>query len=284
LTVKIAIPRSQTRHSGGSGCGGGRRIRGEEDCRTRSHSPRKRQRSAHERSRSTHKRSRSSPPHSRSPHRSQRRTSWETNKLFVRGLGSLQDEQKLKQVFREFGKVVDVFIVSDEDKKSRGFGFVTFESSSGAKKALSTSSIKLDGRPLGVNRAKVKVVSHTRRGERTRRPRSYSEPKEQNHHRVHGYGSHSCDLRKQQSYPFLRRHNPPRRPSERRGYGSDRRGHTEPTLIPIELGKPSRRQSRSSRHSTSGHLRHSTRPRQKERATPEKHSRSHRRREHDYIR
>jgi len=255
--------------------------------RSRSRSPRQnsrsslkrsRSRSHRKRSRSTHKRSRSRSPRQRfrTPERS---GIYESNKLFVRGLGSLQDKRKLEEVFEEYGEVKNVFVVNGADKRSRGFGFVTFTSPSGVSRALSSRSITLDGKLLTVSRAKAKIETTISRS--TRRHYSHSEPTKRRHRVDHRNGSkHSHDYREHRDHSEQLRHGTSRKTDERRGYGPDHHRRTESQSKSHELGKDSRRHARSSRHpQSSGGTRY------RERATPEKRStRSDRRREYDDIR
>jgi len=242
---------------------------------SRSSLKRSRSRSLRKRSRSTHKRSSSRAPRQRlrAPDRSD---IYESNKLFVRGLGSLQDKRKLEDTFREFGEVENVFVVNGADKRSRGFGFVTFASSSGASRALNSRSITIDGKVLTVSRAKVKMETTSTRS--SRRHYSNSEPTKRRHREDHRNGSkHSHDYREHRDHSEQLRHGTSRKSDERRGYGPDHHRRTESQSRSHELGKDSRRHSRSSRHpQSSGGTRY------RERATPEKHStRSQRRREYD---
>lgn len=57
-------------------------------------------------------------------------------KLFVGGLHPLINENVLKEYFEQFGVVKSVNIVKNRFGVSRGFGFVTFEETDSAIKAL----------------------------------------------------------------------------------------------------------------------------------------------------
>ncbi len=60
----------------------------------------------------------------------------ETNKLFVGNLSWGLDWRELKDIFKEFGEVSFVRIVTDrETGKSRGFGFIEFVNAEDAAKA-----------------------------------------------------------------------------------------------------------------------------------------------------
>ena len=76
------------------------------------------------------------------------------NKIFVGGLSWDTDSAGLKAAFADAGEVVDAKVVQDrETGRSRGFGFVTFQSSSAVEKALTKSGVTLDGRTIRVDRA-----------------------------------------------------------------------------------------------------------------------------------
>lgn len=66
-------------------------------------------------------------------------------KLFVGGLAWGTDEKTLRDAFASFGEVTDVRIITDRDTgRSRGFGFVSFNSEGEAQAALQ----EMDGRDL----------------------------------------------------------------------------------------------------------------------------------------
>ena len=71
-----------------------------------------------------------------------RRVDNNTNKLFVGNLSWTVDSDTLREVFSEYGTVVDARVVNDRDTgRSRGFGFVTMGSEDEMNEALN----KLDG-------------------------------------------------------------------------------------------------------------------------------------------
>ncbi|XP_073403298.1 cold-inducible RNA-binding protein B-like isoform X2 [Dendrobates tinctorius] len=76
-------------------------------------------------------------------------------KLFIGGLSFDTDEQNLEQVFSKYGQISEVVVVKDrETKRSRGFGFVTFESPDDAKDAMQAMNGKsVDGRQIRVDQA-----------------------------------------------------------------------------------------------------------------------------------
>ncbi|XP_077332166.1 cold-inducible RNA-binding protein B-like isoform X5 [Lithobates pipiens] len=76
-------------------------------------------------------------------------------KLFVGGLSFDTNEQSLEHVFCKYGQVSEVVVVKDrETKRSRGFGFVTFENPDDAKDAMQAmNGMSVDGRQIRVDQA-----------------------------------------------------------------------------------------------------------------------------------
>lgn len=79
----------------------------------------------------------------------------ETNKLFVGGISWNLSWQDLKDAFGEHAEVAHAQIIMDrETNKSRGFGFVTFNSVEDAVKAKEAmDGVELDGRSIKVDYA-----------------------------------------------------------------------------------------------------------------------------------
>jgi RNA recognition motif-containing protein len=77
-------------------------------------------------------------------------------KLYVGNLSFATTELDLQDLFAQAGTVLDVKIIQDKfTGKSRGFGFVTMESSDQANEAISKfNGYSLDNRPLTVNEAR----------------------------------------------------------------------------------------------------------------------------------
>lgn len=67
--------------------------------------------------------------------------------LYVKNLDPEVTEELLQEKFSEFGKIVSLVLAKDDDGASRGFGFVNFESSDDAKRALEV----MNGSQLGRN-------------------------------------------------------------------------------------------------------------------------------------
>ena len=81
-----------------------------------------------------------------------------SNKLFVGGLSWDTNDQTLNSTFSKLGTVTEAKVITDRDTgRSRGFGFVTFESASSAKQAIAElDGTELDGRTIRVNEAENK--------------------------------------------------------------------------------------------------------------------------------
>ncbi|KAG7348617.1 RNP-1 like RNA-binding protein [Nitzschia inconspicua] len=81
------------------------------------------------------------------------------NKVFVGGIPPHIDSEGLKEIFEEFGPVVDAIIMVDQvTNRSRCFGFVTFEhGSNGAQKAIAKQPLNIQGRNVEVKLATPKA-------------------------------------------------------------------------------------------------------------------------------
>jgi RNA recognition motif-containing protein len=82
----------------------------------------------------------------------------DNKKLYVGNLPwSIRDEQ-LRELFSEFGEVVEAIVVTERHSgRSRGFGFVKFSTDGAAQAAIEAMHQKdVEGRPLVVNVAKPK--------------------------------------------------------------------------------------------------------------------------------
>lgn len=78
-------------------------------------------------------------------------------KIFVGNLDWGIRDDKLEELFSEFGNVVKADVVMDkfEPNKSRGFAFVEFEADEAAQKAIEAMNGKeVEGRALTVNEAR----------------------------------------------------------------------------------------------------------------------------------
>ncbi len=79
-----------------------------------------------------------------------------SKKLYVGNLDFGIDDQKLKEIFSEFGEIEEAVVIRDKfSKRSKGFGFVTFTNDEDADKAASeTNEKEIEGRKLRVNEAR----------------------------------------------------------------------------------------------------------------------------------
>jgi hypothetical protein len=79
-------------------------------------------------------------------------------KLFVGGIASTTTSGDLRLFFSRFGELVEAtVIVNRSTGQSRGFGFVSFRSSTDANQAIAgTDGAELDGHPIRVNRAEAR--------------------------------------------------------------------------------------------------------------------------------
>jgi len=78
------------------------------------------------------------------------------NNLYIAGLSIRTTERELERKFEKYGKVLDCRLVLDpRTKESRGFGFVTMETSEQATDAVrGLDRAEVDGRVISVEKAK----------------------------------------------------------------------------------------------------------------------------------
>jgi len=84
-----------------------------------------------------------------------RRVDFGPTKLFVGGLSPATTAAHLRTSFSRFGELTDVAVVVNRSTgQSRGFGFVSYQSSAAAEEAIKEmNGFELDGQLLRVNRA-----------------------------------------------------------------------------------------------------------------------------------
>jgi cold-inducible RNA-binding protein len=89
-----------------------------------------------------------------------------TMKIFVGGLSWGTDSDGLKSAFEQFGSVSEAIVVTDKfSGRSRGFGFVTYDSADDGRKAIEQmNESELDGRRLNVNEARERKPRNDRGG------------------------------------------------------------------------------------------------------------------------
>ncbi len=93
-------------------------------------------------------------------------------KLFVGGLPYEMGEDRLRELFSEFGPIQYLKIIQDQETgKSRGFGFVEYESEAEAEAAREgLGGKRIDGRFMTVREAIDRKVPHKPRSERWKSP------------------------------------------------------------------------------------------------------------------
>ncbi|XP_072812380.1 polyadenylate-binding protein 4-like [Vicugna pacos] len=78
--------------------------------------------------------------------------------VYIKNFGDDVDDKCLKEIFGEFGSVLNMRVMTDESGKSKGFGFVSFENFEDAQKAIEGVNGKvLNGNQLYVGRAQNKA-------------------------------------------------------------------------------------------------------------------------------
>lgn len=77
---------------------------------------------------------------------------YRSRKIFIGGLSSDTTTQDLKTYFARFGAVADAVVLHWPDGRSRGFGYVTYASTSASKAVLCTQHV-VGGRPVDVKPA-----------------------------------------------------------------------------------------------------------------------------------
>jgi polyadenylate-binding protein len=77
--------------------------------------------------------------------------------VFVKNFGEDLDEQKINDLFGQYGKITSVKVMSNEEGKPKGFGFVAFDDAEHAEKAVEELHNKeINGKVLYVGRAQKK--------------------------------------------------------------------------------------------------------------------------------
>lgn len=79
------------------------------------------------------------------------------NKIYVGNLAPTIDESRLKRHFQPYGNIQTVEIIYDrETSRSRGFGFITYESEAQAQASLEANGQDLEAQPLRVSLAQAR--------------------------------------------------------------------------------------------------------------------------------
>merc|ERR1712200_393356 len=78
--------------------------------------------------------------------------------VYVKNFGEEMNEEKLNDMFGKYGKITSYKIMSEEGGKNKGFGFVSFEDSEAAEKAVEElNGLEIGGKNLFVGRAQKKA-------------------------------------------------------------------------------------------------------------------------------
>jgi len=79
--------------------------------------------------------------------------------VYIRNFGDDLSEEKLTEIFSKFGKITSFKVMSDEGTgRAKGFGFVSFEDSESAEKAVDDlNGTEMNGKTLFVGRAQKKA-------------------------------------------------------------------------------------------------------------------------------
>ncbi len=78
-------------------------------------------------------------------------------KIYVGNLPYSVTQDELKDLFSQFGDVLDVFIVMDrETRRSKGYGFVEMEDEAAKKAIEELNGKEVGGRTIVVNEARPK--------------------------------------------------------------------------------------------------------------------------------
>ncbi|XP_011822578.1 PREDICTED: polyadenylate-binding protein 4-like [Mandrillus leucophaeus] len=82
----------------------------------------------------------------------------EFTNIYIKNFGGDMDDERLKDVFSKYGKTLSVKVMTDSRGKSKGFGFVSFDSHEAAKKAVEEMNGRdINGQLIFVGRAQKKV-------------------------------------------------------------------------------------------------------------------------------
>jgi RNA recognition motif-containing protein len=89
-------------------------------------------------------------------------------KLYVGGLSWDTTDESLRGAFEQYGTVSEAVEITDRDTgRSRGFGFVSFDASEDADKAIEgLNGTPLDGRTIRVDEARERAPRDDRRNSR----------------------------------------------------------------------------------------------------------------------
>ncbi|KAM5255861.1 polyadenylate-binding protein 4-like [Ctenodactylus gundi] len=82
----------------------------------------------------------------------------EFTNVYIKNFGDDMDDERLKDAFSKYGHTRSVKVITDSRGRSRGFGFVSFDSHEAAKKAVEgMNGQDINGQPIFVGRAQKKA-------------------------------------------------------------------------------------------------------------------------------
>jgi len=80
------------------------------------------------------------------------------NNVYVKNFGDEFDDEKLRTLFGNYGKIISAKVMVAEENKSRGFGFVSFELPEGAEKAVeNVNGMEINGKTVYCGRAQKRA-------------------------------------------------------------------------------------------------------------------------------
>lgn len=80
------------------------------------------------------------------------------NNVYIKNFGDDLDDDKLRQLFEPFGKIISAKVMTDHQGNSRGFGFVSFEEPEAAEKAVQAiNGTDINGKIVFAGRAQKKM-------------------------------------------------------------------------------------------------------------------------------
>ncbi|KAM4539649.1 polyadenylate-binding protein 1A-like [Odontesthes bonariensis] len=86
----------------------------------------------------------------------------EFTNVYIKNFGDDMDDEKLRELFSQYGNAMSIRVMTDDGGKSRGFGFVSFERHEDAQKAVDEMNGKeMNGKLIYVGRAQKKVERQT---------------------------------------------------------------------------------------------------------------------------
>ncbi|KAF2343448.1 RNA recognition motif domain, partial [Trinorchestia longiramus] len=96
----------------------------------------------------------------------QKRNGGNWPKVFLGGLPSNLTETDLRNFFSRFGAVMEVVIKFDQEKKkSRGFGFLSFESDDAVERAVAEHFVNINGKQVEIKKAEPRDANKSQDGQ-----------------------------------------------------------------------------------------------------------------------